>query len=338
MVYSTFFTFIIKKYHFYLPLLLLNRINFIYLYPNYIPISTIMVTNIDSLEQFNRYFNQPTYHTLVGVARLSDADLRLFEPTNFNMYCVVLMEASFGQLILRDKAMRYKAGTIFTMKPGDVVSMQLDNDVKPQGYMLAFRPELIEGTGLGRDFYMFNFFDYDVMEALELTDNERTVARSCFNNINNELEAKDDEFTSHMLRLCIGQLLTSCRRFYDRQFDTSQMHNSELIRKLDALIDNYLSNENLSQRNMTQPSVAWCANHFNLSPNYFGDLVRKESNVSAQNYIQMKIIDKAKSLLCDKSKSINDIASQLGFSYANHFTRFFRNKTGLTPSEFRTRN
>lgn len=307
------------------------------MYPNYIPISTIMVTNIDSLEQFNRYFNQPTYHPLVGVARLSDADLQLFEPTNFNMYCVVLMEASFGQLILRDKAMRYKAGTIFTMKPGDIVSMQLDMNVKPQGYILAFRPELIEGTGLGRDFYMFNFFDYDVMDALELTDNERTVARSCFNNINNELEAKDDEFTSHMLRLCIGQLLTSCRRFYDRQFDTSQMHSSELIRKLDALIDNYLSNENLSQRNMIQPSVAWCANHFNLSPNYFGDLVRKESNVSAQNYIQMKIIDKAKSLLCDKSKSINDIASQLGFSYANHFTRFFRNKTGLTPTEFRTK-
>lgn len=86
---------------------------------------------------------------------------------------------------------------------------------------------------------------------------------------------------------------------------------------------------------MAQPNVAWCASHFNLSPNYFGDLVKRESNVNAQTYIQMKIIEKAKSLLANHSISINDIASQLGFAYSNHFTRFFRNKTGMTPSEFR---
>lgn len=294
-----------------------------------------MHVKIENIDHFNRYFNQPTYHPLVSVAKLSQADLSLFEPTDFGMYCVVLMDANFGELVLRGNSMRYRSGTIFTMKPGDVVSMNLNPDVKPDGYMLAFRPEMIDGTGLGRDFYMFNFFDYDVIEALELQGNERSLAISYFNNINNELQAKDDEFTSHMLRLCIGQLLTSCRRFYDRQFDTSTLHTSELMRNLDALLDNYLSNENLSKRNMAQPSVAWCANHFNLSPNYFGDLVRKESNISAQNYIQMKIIEKSKSLLSDHNKSINDIAAQLGFSYANHFTRFFRNKTGMTPSQFR---
>lgn len=294
-----------------------------------------MHVKIENIDHFNRYFNQPTYHPLVSVAKLSQADLSLFEPTDFGMYCVVLMDANFGELVLRGNSMRYRSGTIFTMKPGDVVSMNLNPDVKPDGYMLAFRPEMIDGTGLGRDFYMFNFFDYDVIEALELQGNERSLAITYFNNINNELQAKDDEFTSHMLRLCIGQLLTSCRRFYDRQFDTSTLHTSELMRNLDALLDNYLSNENLSKRNMAQPSVAWCANHFNLSPNYFGDLVRKESNISAQNYIQMKIIEKSKSLLSDHNKSINDIAAQLGFSYANHFTRFFRNKTGMTPSQFR---
>lgn len=294
-----------------------------------------MHTTVENIDQYNRYFNQPTIHPLVSVADLSKADLRLFDPTDFGMYCVVLMEASFGELVLRNKTMRYRAGTIFTMKPGDVVSMNLDPKVQPRGHMLAFRPELIEGTGLGRDFYMFNFFDYDVREALELYEQERILAINCFKNIQIELQSKDDEFTSHMLRLCIGQLLTHCRRFYDRQFDTSQMHNSEIMQRLDTLLDNYLSNENIGKRHMAQPNVAWCASHFNLSPNYFGDLVKRESNVSAQTYIQMKIIEKAKSLLANHSISINDIASQLGFAYSNHFTRFFRNKTGMTPSEFR---
>ncbi len=296
--------------------------------------SHIIVENID---HFNRYFHQPTYHSLVSVADLSTADLSLFEPTDFGMYCVVMMEVDFGELVLRGKSMQYRGGTIFTMKPGDVVMMNLNN-VRPRGRMLAFRPELLNGTGLGRDFYMFNFFDYEVVEALELYESERKVAINSFNNISAELQAPDDEFTSHMVRLGIAQLLTSCRRFYERQFDTKKMHNSQIMLRLDSLLDGYLSGESDLPRQLGQPNVAWCASQFHLSPNYFGDLVRKEINMTAQAYIQQKIIEKAKSLLTDPSLSINDIASRLGFSYANHFTRFFRNKEGISPTELRSKN
>ena len=289
----------------------------------------------DNIDQFNRIFHQPTSHPLVSVGNLSKADLTLFEPSDFGMYCVVLMEVDFGELVLKNTCISYRGGTMFTMKPGDVVSMHLNPSVKPQGWMLAFRPELLQGTGLGRDFYMFNFFDYDVCEALELYENERRVAVNSFNNIKSELLAPADEFTSHMLRLGIGQLLTQCRRFYERQFDTKKMHTSELIHRLDALVDGYLSGENNLPQSLGQLNVAWCARQFHLSPNYFGDLVRKEINITAQEYVQIKIIEKAKSLLANHSLSINDIAYQLGFGYANHFTRFFHNKVGLSPTKFR---
>lgn len=293
------------------------------------------IVYIENIDHFNRYFHQPTYHPLVSVTDLSLADLSLFDPIDFGMYCVVLMEVDFGELVLRDTKMRYRGGTIFTMKPGDVVMMNLDPGVRPRGKMLAFRPELLNGTGLGRDFYMFNFFEYEVAEALELYESERHVAINSFNNIKAELQAPDDEFTSHMLRLGIAQLLTSCRRFYERQFDTKKMHNSELMTSLDSLLDSYLSGESDLPRLLGQPNVAWCASQFNLSPNYFGDLVRKELNITAQAYIQNKIIEKAKTLLADRSLSINDIATRLGFSYSNHFTRFFRNKVGMSPTEVR---
>lgn len=295
------------------------------------------IVYIESIDQYNRYFHQPTYHPLVSVADLSLADLSLFDPIDFGMYCVVLMEVDFGELVLRGKKMRYRGGTIFTMKPGDVVMMHLDPGVRPRGKMLVFRPELLNGTGLGRDFYMFNFFEYEVTDALELYESERHVAINSFNNIKAELQAPDDEFTSHMLRLGIAQLLTSCRRFYERQFDTKKMHNSEMMTQLDNLLDNYLSGESDLPRLLGQPNVAWCANQFNLSANYFGDLVRREINMTAQAYIQQKVIEKAKSLLADRSLSINDIATRLGFSYANHFTRFYRNKEGISPTEERKR-
>lgn len=290
---------------------------------------------VENIEQFNHYFHQPTYHPQVSVARLQDADLSLFEPTDFCMYCVVLMEVDFGELVLHDTCMRYRGGTMFTMKPGDVVSMNLDSRVKPHGWMLAFRPEQLNGTGLGRDFYMFNFFEYKVAEALELFDSERRVIINCFNNIYTELQAPDDELTSHMLRLGIGQLLTCCRRFYDRQFDTKDLHSSDLGNRLDKMVDEYLSEGSKKLRIQGPPTVAWCAEQFHLTPSYFGDIVRREMGITPQAFLQTKLIDRAKSLLASQELTINEIAEELGFSYPNHFARLFRQKTGMSPSAFR---
>ena len=290
---------------------------------------------VETIEQFNHYFHQPTYHPQVSVARLQDADLSLFEPTDFCMYCVVLMEVDFGELVLHDTCMRYRGGTMFTMKPGDVVSMNLDSRVKPHGWMLAFRPEQLNGTGLGRDFYMFNFFEYKVAEALELFDSERRVIINCFNNIYTELQAPDDELTSHMLRLGIGQLLTCCRRFYDRQFDTKDLHSSDLGKRLDKMVDEYLSEGSKKLRTQGPPTVAWCAEQFHLTPSYFGDIVRREMGITPQAFLQTKLIDRAKSLLASQELTINEIAEELGFSYPNHFARLFRQKTGMSPSAFR---
>lgn len=294
-----------------------------------------MVTKVENIDQFNRYFGQQTYHPLVSVCNLADADLSLFEPTDFGMYCVVLMDADFGELMLRNSCLRYEAGTVFTMKPGHVVSMKLDHSVKPKGWMLAFRPELIVNTGLGRDFYMFNFFDYEVFEALKLFEGERRVILNCLNTILTELRAPDDEFTSHMVRLGIGQLLSYCRRFYDRQFDTKKAKASELVKQLDFILDSYLANGSELPRRFGPPQVAWCSNQFHLSANYFGDVVKHELGITAKEYIRNKVVEKAKSLLADPQLPINIVASRLGFNYPNHFTRFFQNATGVTPSEFR---
>lgn len=294
-----------------------------------------MHTLIENIDQYNRYFGRPTYHPLVSVARLQDADLSLFDPTDFGAYCVVLMEADFGALLLRETCMRYRPGTMFTMKPGDVVSMHLDPERQPRGWMLVFRPELLNGTGLGRDFYMFNFFDYTVAEALELSESERRVIVNCFQNILAELEAPDDELTSHMLRLCISQMLTSCRRCYERQFDTKRVHTPDFIRRLDAVIGEYFAADGRLARRMGVLTVAWCAEQFHVTPTHFSDTVRRLVGLTPQVYIQNRVIEHAKLLLAERALSIDEVARRLGFSYPNHFSRLFLQKTGSTPTAFR---
>jgi AraC family transcriptional activator of pobA len=291
---------------------------------------------ISDIEELNALFHQPTLHPLMSVGNLSQADLSLFAPINFDMYCVVLMDADFGELVKSGEGVRYQPGTIFSVRPGQVISMNLDYSVKPQGWMLAFKPELLEKSGLGRDFYMFNFFSHDVNEALVLSQAERGIILNSFANIYAELQTPNDYLTNHMLRLGIGHLLSYCKRFFERQFSERSNSESNLRERMDAIIDGYLSSGSTAQQG--QPTVAWIASEFNLSPNYFGELVKREMHITAQEYIQRKIVSAAQSLLKGTTMTVNEIAEELGFTYPNHFTRMFRRNTGLSPLQFRKGN
>lgn len=293
-----------------------------------------MIRKIENIDQFNRFFGQPTLHPHVSVADLGRADSSLFSPTDFGMYCVALLDTEFGEIRLRNSGISYGAGSVLTIKPGDIVSADVGTGVHPKGRMLVFRQELIADTGLGRDFHMFNFFDYDVSEALELNESERRVMLNCFANIGSELYAPDDEFTGHMLRLGIGQMLSYCRRYYDRQFDVRKLRNNDFIIKLESLLNNYIGASEMSSM-LGYPTVAWCAGQFNLSPNYFGEMVKRQTHITAQEYIHGKILEKAKAMLLHSDQPVNEIAEQLGFAYSNHFTRFFRTRTGMSPSDYR---
>lgn len=293
-----------------------------------------MIRKIENIDQFNRFFGQPTLHPHVSVVDLGRADPGFFAPSDFGMYCVALLDTEFGEIRLRNAGISYGAGSVLTIKPGDIVSADVGTRVRPKGRMLVFRQELIADTGLGRDFHMFNFFDYDVSEALELNESERRVMLNCFTNIGSELYAPDDEFTGHMLRLGIGQMLSYCRRYYDRQFDVRKLRKNDFIIKLESLLNNYIGASEMSSM-LGYPTVTWCAGQFNLSPNYFGEMVKRQTHITAQEYIHGKILEKAKAMLLHSDQPVNEIAEQLGFAYSNHFTRFFRTRTGMSPSDYR---
>ena len=72
-----------------------------------------------------------------------------------------------------------------------------------------------------------------------------------------------------------------------------------------------------------------------LSPNYFGDLVKRETGKSVKEYLQQKLLDVAKEQLLDPQKSITQVSNLLGYQYPQHFIRFFKRMTGNTPNEFR---
>jgi AraC family transcriptional regulator, transcriptional activator of pobA len=136
-----------------------------------------------------------------------------------------------------------------------------------------------------------------------------------------------------MIRLGIGHLLSYCKRFFERQFHEQKRVGESFASRIDEMVDRYLSSGMPAQHG--HPTVAWCAEQFNFTPNYFGELVKREMHITAQEYISSKIVAAAQALLRDSQMSIGEIAEELGFAYSNHFTRMFRRRTGISPLAFR---
>jgi len=127
--------------------------------------------------------------------------------------------------------------------------------------------------------------------------------------------------------------LNYCARFYDRQFITRDNVHQGVLEKFEKLLNEFFTSD--KPQNIGLPSVAYCASELNLSANYFGDLVKKETGKSAQEYIQNKVIDVAKEKVFDVGKLVSEIAYELGFKYPQHFTRLFKQKVGQSPNEYR---
>lgn len=122
-------------------------------------------------------------------------------------------------------------------------------------------------------------------------------------------------------------------RFYERQFITRSQSNKSVIVKFENLLDDYFR----EQRTVTDglPTVKYFADKVFLSPNYFGDMIKKETGITAQEYIKSRLIGHAKELILGTEKTVNQISMELGFQYPQHFNRIFKKATGLTPSEYR---
>lgn len=177
------------------------------------------------------------------------------------------------------------------------------------------------------------FFNYNTNEALHLSTKERLLVLDLFSKIENELEHSVDKHSKTLIASSIELFFNYCKRFYDRQFITREDINKGVLGSFEKLLNDYFSSDKPTEIGL--PSVGYCAEELNLSANYFGDLIKKETGRSAQDYIQTKIIDLAKDKLVDSDKTINEVAYELGFKYPQHFSRMFKKAAGITPSEFK---
>ncbi|MDT0690045.1 helix-turn-helix domain-containing protein [Salegentibacter sp. F188] len=291
----------------------------------------------ETINDYNVFNNNGTLHPLVSVVDVSKADPRRASNMYFGFYTIFLKEVNCGNLRYGRHTYDYQEGTLVFIAPGQVVSVDNTGELyQPKGLALIFHPDLLLGTPLANRMQDYTFFGYQSNEALHLSERERKLILDCISKIEYELEQSIDNHSKRLIASNIELLLNYCVRFYDRQFITRENVHKGILERFEDLLNGYFKTD--KPQTLGLPSVAYCAEELNLSPNYFGDLIKKETGKSAQEYIQSKVIDLAKERIFDHSKSVSQIAYELGFKYPQHFTRLFKQRVGLPPNDYRMMN
>lgn len=255
----------------------------------------------------------------------------------FGLYCIFLKDVNCGDLVYGRNHYDYQKGTLVFIAPGQFIDVTNKTDpYQPMGHGLVFHPDLLNGTSLGKSIKSYHFFSYNTNEALHLSEKEKQLVLDLFSKIQSELQVGVDKHSKKVIATNIELFLSYCDRFYDRQFITREDVNKGILERFENLLDNYFLDEKAQVIGL--PSVTYCADQLNLSANYFGDLIKKESGKSAQEYIQNKVIEVAKERIFDTNKTISEIAYELGFKYPQHFNRLFKQRVGFTPNEYRSNN
>ncbi|MBQ0029865.1 MAG: AraC family transcriptional regulator [Bacteroidales bacterium] len=290
--------------------------------------------HLDTIQQFNEYNGMETLHPLVSVIHVHNTEHIKECVMHYGFYAIYLKENKGCKLSYGRTEYDFDEMTVTSFAPGQVVTVEPNPEVPFAKYIgLAFHPDLLNRTTLGKQMNRYEFFDYTSNEALHLSAQEVEIFRGVLNMIEQELHHAIDKHTRDLVVSHIELLLNYCLRFYDRQFITREEINHSVVKKFLCLLDDYIS-ERAEYEGL--PTVSYFADKCCLSTGYFGTLVKTETGRTAKDLINDRIMSRAKELLSSDSLSVTQVSQCLGFEYPQHFVRFFKALTGLTPTQWRS--
>jgi AraC family transcriptional regulator, transcriptional activator of pobA len=247
----------------------------------------------ETINDYNVFNNNETLHPLISVVDFSKAAPRQGSRMYFGFYTIFLKDVKCGDMVYGRHTYDYQEGTLVFLAPGQVAGVNSNGEIyQPKGHGLVFHADLIHGTSLGKHIQDYSFFSYQSSEALHISERERKIVLDCFSKIKYELEHAIDKHSKTLIVSNLETLLNYCVRFYDRQFITRDHVHKNILEKFEEMLNGYFQTDKPMAIGL--PSVAYCAAELNLSASYFGDLIKKETGKTAQEYIQSKVIEVAK--------------------------------------------
>lgn len=292
--------------------------------------------HIDSLAELHKLlgFSKPK-HPLFTVLQFKDFPaIELEDGTKLtaDFYQITFKKGCCNKIIYGQSEFDFDEGVLsfFAPKQTFVTNGEI---IPPQGFLILIHPDYIKGTSLQARIRSFSFFEYSITESLILSEEEEAFIEHVFMQIEKEAIRPIDKHSQDVIISSLELLLTYADRFHTRQFLTRKPKFNTLLAKFEKYLDDLIYTDAIPEHGV--PNVTAIAAKFNLTPKYFSDLIRQHTGRSAQQHIHDKLIEAAKEKLSGTALSVSEIAFLLGFEHSQSFSRLFKLKTNVTPSEYR---
>lgn len=292
---------------------------------------------INSISELHRLMSLPKpLHPLISLINMNAVKSSGHtDNVNFllDFYGVSLKKNLKSKLKYGQHFYDFDEGVLAMTAPKQILSVGSNENYQVSGWWLVFHSDFILNYSLGKVINDYGFFSYAVNEALHLSDKEEQMLEGIFKNIEQEYMTSIDQYSQDVMISHLELLLNYCNRFYNRQFLTRKTGNNDLLVKMENLLSEYFSSNQLLESGL--PTVQYFADKMTVSPNYLSDMLRTLTGQSTQQHIHNKLIEKAKETLANTNLSVSEIAFQLGFEHPQSFSKLFKSKTNLTPIEYR---
>jgi AraC-like DNA-binding protein len=298
------------------------------------------IIKVKSISQLNSFIGleKPKHPliSLIDASKIQVTENEVDAKIIYDFYMISLKDKSCGVEYGRN-SFDFDEGVMVFSAPGQVYSpTKIIHKGDIQGWMLFFHPDLIRNTSLGNQIDDYSFFNYEVFEALHLSDDEEEIINDGIANIQKEYQQRIDNHSQRVIVSNLELLLNYCLRFYERQFNTRTSQSKDIVSQFEKSLKGYF--ETNQPLELGLPTIQYFADNAHLSQHYFSDLLKKETGRTPKDHINDFVVEKAKNLILDTEQSISEIAYDLGFNYPHYFTRLFKFKTGYTPKEYRIQN
>ena len=277
-------------------------------------------------------------HPLISVLRFEDLKPNVngnWRSIVNKFYCIALKKSFNSKMQYGQQEYDFDEGVLAFVAPNQVIKVTPPTNeiAKHTGWLLIFHPDFFWNTSLTTKIKQYDFFGYQLNEALHLSEKEEITLSHLINNINEEYNQGIDKFSQEVMVTQIQLLLTYSERFYQRQFITRKKINHSILVRVEGLLVDHFQGKNILINGL--PTVQIISEQLNISPNYLSRLLKTLTGQSTKQFIQDKVIEFAKEKLSTTDLTINEIAYEMGFEYPQSFSKLFKSKTNLTPLEFR---